>query len=235
MTCCTLLLPQKAVDEIEGRLGVERQKASRGTPRGPGVGLETLHHFLMDRLGVDRGRRAVIFECRCTSPASSACCTSSGIGEGSCPCPLMTLAFEGYVVEAEDHVLRIGTMTARRSPGLRTLFALYIIRDARLECASSDSGTCTAHHGRRRSRAFERRADQRGEAWTPVPSMRIGSNAWMPRRWERRRALEHDGVFADHLVENVPGTSGRSFSDEVFLACLTVERQAFRLAQAANR
>jgi hypothetical protein len=37
-----------------------------------------------------------------------------------------------------------------------------------------------------------------------LPSIRIGSKAWMPRRCSVGRAVQQHRVLADHLVEDVP-------------------------------
>ncbi len=47
-------------------------------------------------------------------------------------------------------------------------------------CASTDSGTCTAIWSP--SKSALKAAHTSGCSWMALPSIRIGSNAWMPRR-----------------------------------------------------
>ncbi len=94
-----------------------------------------------------------------------------------------------------------GTMIGEPFAGCRMLL-VDIIKTRASSCASSDSGTCTAIWSP--SKSALNAAQTSGCSWIALPSISTGSNAWMPRRCKRRRAVEQHRMLADHLVENIP-------------------------------
>src|SRR3981189_74880 len=89
-----------------------------------------------------------------------------------------------------------------------------IISTRASSCASSDSGTCTAIWSP--SKSALNAAQTNGCSWIALPSIRTGSNAWMPSRCSGggrfhsqggarvRGTGQQPGVLADPLVENIP-------------------------------
>jgi hypothetical protein len=82
------------------------------------------------------------------------------------------------VVEAEHDVLE-GTMIGAPFAGCRMLLVLIMSTRAS-SCASSDSGTCTAIWSP--SKSALKAAQTSGWSWIALPSISVGSKAWMPRR-----------------------------------------------------
>lgn len=63
------------------------------------------------------------------------------------------------------------------------------------------------------------------------PSMRVGSNAWIPNRW-RRRTIEHDGMLTNHAFQNVPDNRFLRFNH--FLGLLDGCREAHQFQLIEN-
>ena len=94
-----------------------------------------------------------------------------------------------------------GTVIGRPVAGERMLFADSISTRASA-CASADSGRCTAIWSP--SKSALKAVQTSGWIWMALPSTRIGSKAWMPRRCKRRRPVQEHRVLLDDLVEHVP-------------------------------
>ena len=95
----------------------------------------------------------------------------------------------------------LGTMMGEPLAGCRMLL-VDIISTRASSWASSERGTCTAIWSP--SKSALKAAQTSGCSWMALPSIRIGSNAWMPRRCSVGARFKQDGVLADHLVEHVP-------------------------------
>ena len=94
-----------------------------------------------------------------------------------------------------------GTMIGLPFDGLKMLL-VDIMRTRASSCASRLSGTCTAIWSP--SKSALKAAQTNGCSWIALPSMSIGSNAWMPRRCNVGARLSSTGVLADDLFKDVP-------------------------------
>ena len=94
-----------------------------------------------------------------------------------------------------------GTMIGRPLAGDRMLLVRHH-QHARFQLGFQDSGTCTAIWSP--SKSALKAAQTSGCSWIALPSISLGSNAWMPRRCRVGRAVEQHRVLADHLFEDVP-------------------------------
>ena len=105
---------------------------------------------------------------------------------------------------------RVGVTTGLPSAG-ENRFSVDIIRMRASACAAADSGTCTAIWSPSKS------------ALNAVTNQRVNLNRLAvhqhrlegldPQAVERRGAVEHDRMLADHLFQRVPdlrASSGRS-------------------------
>ncbi len=110
-----------------------------------------------------------------------------------------------------------GTMIGAPLAGDSTLF-VDIIRTRASSWASRLSGTCTAIWSPSKSAL---KAEQTsGCSWIALPSIRIGSKAWMPRRCSVGARFRRTGC-SRMTSSRMSQTSGRSFSTS-FFACFTV-------------
>ena len=110
-----------------------------------------------------------------------------------------------------------GTMIGLPLAGLRMLL-VDIISTLASSCASRLSGTCTAIWSP--SKSALKAAHTSGWSWIALPSIRIGSNAWMPSRCSVGARLSSTGC-SRITSSRMSHTSDRSFST-IFLAILTV-------------
>jgi hypothetical protein len=111
-----------------------------------------------------------------------------------------------------------GTMIGAPLAGDSTLL-VDIISTRASSWASSESGTWTAIWSPSKSAL---KAEQTsGCSWIALPSISVGSNAWMPRRCSVGARLSSTGC-SRITSSRMSQTSGRSFSTS-FLACFTVE------------
>ena len=94
-----------------------------------------------------------------------------------------------------------GTMIGAPEAGCRMLL-VDIISTRASSCASSDSGTWTAIWSP--SKSALKAVQTSGCSWIALPSIRIGSNAWMPRRCSVGARFEQHRMLADDLVEDIP-------------------------------
>ena len=111
----------------------------------------------------------------------------------------------------------VGTMIGLPLAGERMLL-VDIIRPRASTWASTDSGTCTAIWSPSKSALYA--AQTSGWSWIALPSIRIGSKAWMPRRCRVGARLSSTGC-SRMTSSRMSQTSGRSFST-IFLALLMV-------------
>jgi hypothetical protein len=66
----------------------------------------------------------------------------------------------------------------------------------------------------------KRRTYQRDATGLPCPSIKVGSNAWMPRRCNVGARFSITGMLADDFFKNIPHDG--CFSFDFFLAALIV-------------
>ena len=111
----------------------------------------------------------------------------------------------------------LGTMIGWPLAGCRMLL-VDIINTRASSCASSDSGTCTAIWSPSKSALNAEQTS--GWSWIALPSIRTGSNAWIPRRCNVGARLSITGC-SRITSSRMSQTSGFSFSTS-FLACFTV-------------
>ena len=95
----------------------------------------------------------------------------------------------------------VGTMIGLPLAGLRMLL-VDIMSTRASSWLSSDSGTCTAIWSP--SKSALKAVQTKGCSWIALPSIRIGSNAWMPRRCRVGARFKQDRMLADHLLQDVP-------------------------------
>ena len=95
----------------------------------------------------------------------------------------------------------VGTMIGLPFAGERMLFVDIISTRASI-CASIESGTWTAIWSP--SKSALNAVQTSGWSWIALPSMRTGSNAWMPRRCSVGARFSMHRVLPDDLVEDVP-------------------------------
>ena len=84
----------------------------------------------------------------------------------------------------------VGSASASPCAGERMLFA-ESMRIRASACASADSGTWTAIWSPSKSALNAWQTS--GCTWIALPSTRVGSNAWMPRRWSVGARLSSTG------------------------------------------
>src|SRR5438552_1947838 len=109
----------------------------------------------------------------------------------------------------------VGTASGAPLAGDRMLFADSISTWAS-SCASIESGMCTAIWSP--SKSALKAVQTSGWISMALPSTRIGSNAWIPRRWSVGARLRRIGCSL-MTSSRMSQTSGRSFSTN-FLAAL---------------
>ncbi len=102
----------------------------------------------------------------------------------------------------------VGTMIGLPLAGLRMLL-VDIISTRASSWASSDKGTWTAIWSP--SKSALNAVQTSGCSWIALPSIRIGSNAWMPSRCRVGARLSRTGC-SRITCSRMSQTSGRSFS-----------------------
>ena len=112
----------------------------------------------------------------------------------------------------------LGTMIGLPFAGLRMLL-VDIISTRASNCASSDSGTCTAIWSP--SKSALKAVQTSGWSWIALPSTSTGSKAWMPRRCKVGARFSSTGC-SRMTSSRMSHTSGRSFSTIRFAALMVV-------------